>query len=73
MLRPVDRKMKFEEGFLVEKTETEIEKEIKLENDEVSMKVVKDVADSIEDMIKTEVDFPSNPKNPEKKMPILLQ
>ena len=27
------------------------------------MNIVKDVADSIEDMIDTEVDFPSNKKN----------
>ena len=71
MLEPVDRKMKFEEGHLALKTKEEIEKEIGLEDDEISMKVVKDVADSIEEMIETEVDFPTNKKNIDKKMAIL--
>ena len=35
------------------------------------MKVINDVADSIEDMVKTEVDFPTNVKNKQSKMPIL--
>jgi hypothetical protein len=44
---------------------------MELKDDEVSMRVVKDVADSIEEMVQTEIDFPSNPKNKDKKMPIL--
>ena len=35
------------------------------------MKIVKEVADSIEEMIETEIDFPSNRKNLKKKMSIL--
>ena len=71
MLRPVDRTLKYEGGKLIKKTEKEINSENKLENDEISMEVVKSVADSLEEMIKTEIDFPSKPKNKEKKMPIL--
>ena len=71
MLRPVDRKLKYEENEMVMKTTEEMEKENKFEKDEVTMKTTQTVADSIEKMIKTEVDFPSNKKNPEKKMAIL--
>jgi hypothetical protein len=53
MLNPVDRKLKYEEGHLVMKNEEEVERESKLENDEVSMKIVKEVADSLEEMIET--------------------
>ena len=35
------------------------------------MKIVKEVADSLEEMIETEIDFPSNRKNQTQKMPIL--
>ena len=35
------------------------------------MNVIKQVADSLEDMVNTEIDFPSNSKNKEKKMAIL--
>ena len=71
MLNPVDRNMKYVRGQMKLKTKEEIEDEINCENDEVSMKTVKNVADSIEEMIETEVDFPSNKKNSDKKMAIL--
>jgi hypothetical protein len=35
------------------------------------MKIVKEVADSLEEMIETEIDFPSNRKNLKQKMSIL--
>ena len=60
MLNPVDRKLKYEKGNMVLKNEEELERESKLENDEVSMKTIKEVADSLEEMIETEIDFPSN-------------
>ena len=71
MLRPVARNLKYFEGQMIPKTKEEIEEESNLENDEICMKTIKTVADSIEDMIETEVDFPTNKKNPEKKMAIL--
>ena len=71
MVRPVDRTKKFEEGQLILKTVDERKNERNLDDDEVTMKVIKDVADSIEEMIETEVDFPSNRKNQYRKMPIL--
>ena len=71
ILNPVGRNVKYREGQLVMKNIEEVEKESQLEIDEVSMKIVKDVADSIEHMIDTEVDFPSNKKNVGNKMPIL--
>ena len=71
MLSPIDRKQKFNQGQLILKNEEEMSQENKLDNDEVTMKVINDVADSIEDMVKTEVDFPTNVKNKHGKMPIL--
>ena len=71
MLTPVDRKLKFNAGQLILKNEEEMSQENKLDNDEVTMTVINDVADSIEDMVKTEVDFPTNVKNKQSKMPIL--
>ena len=70
ILNPADRNVKFSGGELVMKNIEEVEKESHLDIDEVTIKIVKDVADSIEDMIDTEVDFPSNKKNVG-KMPIL--
>ena len=70
ILNPADRNVKFSGGELVMKNIEEVEKESHLDIDEVTMNIVKDVADSIEDMIDTEVDFPSNKKNVG-KMPIL--
>jgi hypothetical protein len=35
------------------------------------MKTIKEVADSLEEMIETEIDFPSNRKNLKKKVSIL--
>ena len=71
MLKPIDRNLKFVEGCLVAKNADETKKESNLEIDEISMNIVKNVADSLEDMIKTEIDFPSNSKNAVKKMSIL--
>ena len=59
MLNPVDRNLKYNEGKLIMKNDEELEEESKLDNDEISMKTIKNVADSIEDMIETEIDFPS--------------
>ena len=47
MLRPVARNLKYVEDHMIPKTKVEIEKESSLENDEISMKTVKTVADSI--------------------------
>ena len=71
MLEPKDRKLKYIDGFLVQKSNDEMENETELETDEISMNVIKQVADSLEDMVNTEIDFPSNSKNKEKKMAIL--
>ena len=71
IINPIDRNMKYENGHLIQKTKDEIEKEYDLKDDEVSMKIVKDVADSIEEMVQTEMDFPSNSKNSKKKLSIL--
>ena len=41
MLNPVDRKLKCEEGHQVLKYEEEVERESKLENGAVSMKIIR--------------------------------
>ena len=40
-----------------------------MEEDEVSMKIVKNIADSVEEMIETEVDFLSNRNGKQEKCP----
>ena len=45
MLRPVDRKLKYEENEMVMKTTEEMEKENKFEKDEVTMKTIQTVAE----------------------------
>ena len=71
MFEPIDRKLKYISGCLIQKSNEEMDKESKLETDDISINVIKQVADSLEDMVNTEIDFPSNSKNKEKKMAIL--
>jgi len=68
IMRSLPMGTRFEDGELVIKNE-EIDADRQKPDDERNMKVLKDVADSVEPMIKTTVDFPSN--YDDKKMPIL--
>ena len=64
----VSRKYKYSDGQLVRKTEEEIDKDKEEETDKLTMEIIREIADSVEDMIDTEADYPSANDG---KLPIL--
>ena len=50
-------------GKLETKSEEEIDKDRKEPTDKLTMDIIKEVADSVEEMIDTEADYPSAEKN----------
>ena len=68
MLEVIEKGTKFEDGQLVVDEGKKSNDEEK-SDEEITMEVIKDVADSIDDMIRFTVDYPTNYKN--NKLPIL--
>ena len=56
---------------MVEKTDTEVENEIELEDDEVTMRELSKIADKVMENIETEHDYPSNHPELGRKVPVL--
>jgi hypothetical protein len=55
-----ERTLKLVERKIVKKTEQEMEEERNENDDKVTMELIKNIADEVNGMIKTEADFPSN-------------
>jgi hypothetical protein len=64
-----ERNKKLLDGELVDKTENEIEDESEKPDDEITMRLIRTIADDVMKMIQTEEDFPS--KHESKLLPIL--
>ena len=73
VVRTVGRKRKFcpEVGNMIEKTALEIHEEVGEEDDEITMKEMKKIADTIIKYIETEYDCPSRHPELEYKVPVL--
>ena len=73
VVRSVGRRLKFcpEAGTMIEKTANEILEEDNVEEDEITMKVMKTIADTIMKHIETEYDCPSLHPELDNKVPVL--
>ena len=72
-LRSIGRKTKFcpEAGRMIDKSEAEMEAELHKNEDEITITEIRKIADTIQDNIRTEADYPSKHPELDMKVPVL--